>query len=65
MMLTLGLHSRFPLIQPLFVKLTQLAKFDKPSEAYQYMELLIVWGTASTESSVAYLVRQLTCNPRP
>ena len=32
----------FPLIQSPFVKLTQLAKFDKPSEAKQHMELLIV-----------------------
>ena len=38
-------HSRFPLIHPSFVKLTQLSQFDKISHAWCYMELVIVWGT--------------------
>ena len=41
----------FPLIQPVFVKLTKLAQFDKTSHAWQYMELVIVWSTNGTENS--------------
>ena len=33
-----------------------VAQFDKTSDACQFMKLVNVWGTASTESSVAYLV---------
>ena len=56
-------QSSFPLIQPSFVKLTQLAEYDKTSHACQWMTLVNVWGTASTECSVAYLVEHQTYNP--
>ena len=36
------IHSNFPLIRPSFVKLTQLAQFDKTSHPRSYMELVIV-----------------------
>ena len=36
------IHSRFSLIQSHFVKLVQLAKFDKISNAWQFKELVIV-----------------------
>ena len=54
----------FPLIQPSFVKLTQLAEFAKTGHAWQYMEQVLVWGLGGTESSVAYLVEHQTYNPR-
>ena len=54
----LSLNSTF------FVKLTQLAQFNKTSHAWWYMELVIVWGSGGTESSVAYLVEHQTYNPR-
>ena len=57
-------QSSFPLIQPSFVKFTQLAQFAKTSNAWQYMELVIVGGISGTESSVAYLVEHQTYNPR-
>ena len=55
--------SSFSLIQPSFVKLTQLAGFDKTSDAWYYVELVIVRGTGSTEISVAYLGEHQTSNP--
>ena len=55
-----NLQSSFPLIQPFVVKLTQLAQFDKTSDACQCMKLVNVWGTACTESSAAYLAEHHT-----
>ena len=52
--------SSFALIQPSFVKLTQLAQLDKTSHAWKYMELKIARGTSGTESTVTYLEE----NPR-
>ena len=40
-------YSSFPLIQPSFVKLSQLAQFVKTSHAWLCMELVIVWGTSA------------------
>ena len=37
-----AIHWSFPLIQAFFVKLTQLAQFDKTSHVWQYIELVIV-----------------------
>ena len=57
-------HLSFPLIQPFVVKLAQLAQFDKTSDAYPCMDLMNVRVTATTESSVAYLVEHQTYIPR-
>ena len=56
-------HSSFPLIQPSFVKLTQLAQFDKTSHAWQFMKLVIAWVIGGTESSMAYLGKYQAYNP--
>ena len=61
---TASLSSCFPLIQPFVVKWAQSTQYDKTSHAWQFMELLNVWGTVSTESSVACLVEHQTCIPR-
>ena len=54
----LSLNSAF------FVKLAQLAQVNRTSNGSQFMELVNVCGTASTECSVASLIEHQTYIPR-
>ena len=47
-----------------FCQIGSIAQFDKTSHAWQFKELVIVFNTGGTESSLAYLGEELTCNPR-
>ena len=47
------IHSNFSLIQPPVFKVVQLADFDKTSDAWQCIEVMIVWGTVNVGNSMA------------